>query len=114
MKKSEIQDGLCVVFCPHTTAGITINENADPAVQHDLLLGLSKVFPDRPEFRHMEGNSAAHLKSSCMGASTTVIIENGQLVLEHGRAFISVNLTDPLAAFLCKGNGIIFRDCFLF
>ena len=62
--ESGIKDGICTVFCPHTTAGITINENADPDVVRDMLLALDKAFPDRPEFRHMEGNSAAHLKSS--------------------------------------------------
>jgi secondary thiamine-phosphate synthase enzyme len=79
--KSGVTDGIAVVYCPHTTAGITINENADPDVVHDLLIGLAKAFPDRPEFRHSEGNSAAHLKASAMGSSATVIIENGKLVL---------------------------------
>jgi secondary thiamine-phosphate synthase enzyme len=62
--KSGVTDGIAVVYYPHTTAGITINENADPDVVHDLLLGLDKAFPDRPEFHHGEGNSSAHLKSS--------------------------------------------------
>ena len=79
--KSGVTSGIAVVYCPHTTAGITINENADPDVVHDLLIGLSKAFPDRPEFRHSEGNSAAHLKASAMGLSATVIIENGKLLL---------------------------------
>ena len=79
--KSGITSGVAVVFCPHTTAGITINENADPDVIHDLLVGLNKAFPDRPEFRHGEGNSAAHLKASAMGSSVTVIIEGGKLLL---------------------------------
>ena len=79
--KSGIKDGICVVFNPHTTAGMTINENADPDVVRDLLFALDKTFPDRPEFRHFEGNSAAHLKASTMGSSVTVIIENGRLVL---------------------------------
>ena len=81
VSKSGMTDGICVVYCPHTTAGVTINENADPDVVHDLLLGLDKVFPDRAEFRHNEGNSAAHLKASAMGASVTVIIEGGKLLL---------------------------------
>ena len=81
VSESGINDGICTVFCPHTTAGITINENADPDVVRDMLLGLDKAFPDRPEFRHMEGNSSAHLKSSCVGSSATVIIKNGQLLL---------------------------------
>ncbi len=79
--QSGIKDGLCVVYCPHTTAGITINENADPDVVRDMLIGLDKAFPDRAEFRHMEGNSAAHLKSSCVGVSETVIVRDGKLVL---------------------------------
>jgi secondary thiamine-phosphate synthase enzyme len=79
--KSGVTNGIAVVFCPHTTAGITINENADPDVVHDLLIGLDKAFPDRPEFRHGEGNSSAHLKASAMGSSATIIIENGKLLL---------------------------------
>ena len=79
--ESEIDSGICVVYCPHTTAGITINENADPDVVRDMLLGLNKAFPDRPEFRHMEGNSSAHLKASCVGSSVMVLIENGKPVL---------------------------------
>jgi secondary thiamine-phosphate synthase enzyme len=79
--KSGVTDGIAVVYCPHTTAGITINENADPDVVHDLLIGLNKAFPDRAEFRHGEGNSAAHLKASAMGSSATIIIENGKLLL---------------------------------
>lgn len=81
LDKSGVKDGICVVFCPHTTAGITINENADPDVRHDLLLGLSHAFPNRPEFLHAEGNSAAHLKASYVGSSVTVPVENGRLVL---------------------------------
>lgn len=77
IQESGIENGICVVFCPHTTAAITINENADPDVLKDLLLGLEMAFPDRPEFRHAEGNSRAHLKSSCVGASVTVIVQNG-------------------------------------
>jgi len=79
--KSGVTSGVAVIFNPHTTAGITINENADPDVVHDLLIGLNKAFPDRPEFRHGEGNSAAHLKASAIGSSATIIIENGKPVL---------------------------------
>jgi secondary thiamine-phosphate synthase enzyme len=81
LAKSGIIDGIAVVYCPHTTAGLTINENADPDVVRDLLIGLSKAFPDRAEFRHSEGNSAAHLKASAIGSSATIIIENAKLVL---------------------------------
>jgi secondary thiamine-phosphate synthase enzyme len=75
------REGLAVVYCPHTTAGLTINENADPNVVKDLLLGLDKAFPHRAEFLHAEGNSQAHLKASAIGSSVTVIIEAGKLVL---------------------------------
>lgn len=68
-------------FCPHTTAGITINENADPDVVKDMLYGLEKAYPDRKEFQHFEGNSSAHLKATAVGSSVTVIIENGKLLL---------------------------------
>jgi secondary thiamine-phosphate synthase enzyme len=81
VSKSGVTDGIAVVYCPHTTAGITINENADPDVVHDMLIGLNKAFPDRAEFRHSEGNSAAHLKASAMGSSATIIIDNGKPVL---------------------------------
>ena len=79
--KSGITDGIAIVYCPHTTAGITINENADPDVVRDLLVGLDKAFPDRTEFHHAEGNSAAHIKASMTGSSVTVIIDGGKLVL---------------------------------
>ena len=78
---SGIKEGIAVVFCPHTTAGITINENADPDVIPDMLLGLSKAYPDRSEFRHDEGNSAAHLKATAVGSSVTIIIADGKPVL---------------------------------
>lgn len=81
LAESGVSSGMALVYCPHTTAGITINENADPDVVTDLLYALDKTFPDRPQFRHAEGNSAAHLKSSCIGASVNVIIDNGRLLL---------------------------------
>jgi len=81
ISESGAKDGIVVVFCPHTTAGITINENADPDVVHDMLLGLAKAYPDRAEFRHGEGNSAAHLKATAVGSSVTVIVSDGKLVL---------------------------------
>jgi len=79
--KSGVASGIAVIYCPHTTAGITINENADPDVVRDLLLGLREAYPDRPQFRHAEGNSAAHLKASAMGSSATVIIDGGRPLL---------------------------------
>ncbi len=79
--ESGVESGIAIVYCPHTTAGITINENADPDVVTDLLYALDKSFPDRPQFRHAEGNSAAHMKSSCIGSSQTVIIDDGRPLL---------------------------------
>ena len=81
VKASGIDSGLAYIFVPHTTAGVTINENADPDVVHDILLGLNHAYPEQPGFCHYEGNSTAHLKASAMGASCTVLIEDGRLLL---------------------------------
>ncbi len=82
VKKLQISNGICLIFCPHTTAGLTINENADPDVTHDLLYMLDKLIPWQDKgYRHIEGNSAAHLKASLMGSSVTVIIDRGELQL---------------------------------
>ncbi len=81
LRESGVTEGICVIYCPHTTAGITINENADPDVVRDLLLALDRSCPDRPEFRHCEGNSAAHMKASTVGSSVTVPISGGKLLL---------------------------------
>ncbi len=78
---SGINDGICFVFCPHTTGAITINENADPTVQGDILKTLSKKFPLDPDYRHLEGNSDSHVKSSLIGASEMIAVEDGKLVL---------------------------------
>lgn len=80
LETSAIQDGLMVVFCPHTTGAITINENADPDVKKDLKLGLDDTFPNKSGYVHMEGNSDGHMKSSVVGASETLIISQGNLV----------------------------------
>lgn len=77
---SSVREGICVVFCPHTTAGITINENADPDVRHDLALTFRCVFPPLPEYRHAEGNSDAHMKASLAGAGETLIVRQGRLL----------------------------------
>ena len=73
--------GVLTVFSPHTTGGITLNENWDPDVQHDMLLKLNEVFPDDSRFQHNEGNSHSHIKTSMCGNSAQVIVENGQLQL---------------------------------
>jgi len=81
IRESGIQRGLCTVFVPHTTAGVTINENADPDVKADIIKELNKVIPLRDGYAHMEGNSAAHIKTTLTGSSETLIVEQGELVL---------------------------------
>jgi secondary thiamine-phosphate synthase enzyme len=79
---AKLTNGLCVVYCPHTTAAITVNENADPDVVHDMLAWLGKAIPqEQREFRHGEGNSDSHLKASLVGPSVTLLVENSALVL---------------------------------
>jgi secondary thiamine-phosphate synthase enzyme len=79
--KNKIKDGVCCVFCPHTTAGLTINENADPAVKKDIIHAFNTLVPARAGYLHSEGNADSHVKSSIFGASLTVIVENGKLML---------------------------------
>ena len=81
VKESAIQSGICTVFVPHTTAAVTINENADPDVVRDFTMEINKIVPWTDGYHHMEGNSAAHLKSSILGFSEQIIIDDGQLVL---------------------------------
>jgi len=81
LKREGIKKGMCTVYIPHTTAGVTINENADPDVVEDLLGTLNKLIPVRGNYRHAEGNSDAHIKSSLLGASAQVIIREGRLML---------------------------------
>lgn len=79
--EEKIESGICLIYTPHTTAAITINENADPDVSRDILAALDNAVPLTANYRHSEGNSAAHVKSSLVGASELVIIEKGRLVL---------------------------------
>jgi secondary thiamine-phosphate synthase enzyme len=84
VKESGVKEGVCRIFVPHTTAGVTINENADPAVKSDIINYLKELIPQKSgklSFKHMEGNSDAHIKSSLTGPSLDVIIHNGKLVL---------------------------------
>ncbi len=81
VRKTGITDGICLIFVPHTTAAVTINENADPSVTQDILSEMSKIVPSHDRYRHMEGNSPAHIKASMIGASETVFMEEGKLVL---------------------------------
>lgn len=81
LKKSGVSEGVVTAFVPHTTAAVTINENADPSVKRDILTHLSKLIPERGDFHHAEGNSDAHLKSSLFGSSERVLVDGGKLLL---------------------------------
>lgn len=92
---SNVQEGLCFLFCPHTTAGLTLNENWDASVQHDMGLALDELAPQRRDFRHGEGNSPAHVKSSLMGASQTLFISGGRLALGSWQGVYLVEFDGP-------------------
>jgi secondary thiamine-phosphate synthase enzyme len=81
LKKTGVEDGICIIFIPHTTAAVTINENADPSVVQDIVMELNKIIPFKDQYHHMEGNSPAHIKASLVGCSQIVFIESGKLVL---------------------------------
>jgi secondary thiamine-phosphate synthase enzyme len=81
VKESGVRQGICIVFIPHTTAAVTINENVDQDVVRDFMMEINKIVPLEDGYHHREGNSAAHIKSSMIGFSETVIIEDGRLLL---------------------------------
>ncbi len=92
--KSKVKSGQCVVYVPHTTASVTVNEGSDPAVVQDIIKELDKIVPWQDAYKHMEGNSAAHIKASMIGPSVTLIIDNGRMVLGTWQA-----------VFLCEFDG---------
>lgn len=79
--ESGVPDGVCHVYVPHTTAGVTINENADPSVREDILMELNKIIPLQDNYKHLEGNAAAHVKATIVGSSETILVERGRLML---------------------------------
>jgi len=81
VRKTGVEDGICIIFIPHTTAAVTINENADPSVVQDMIMELNKIVPFQDPYRHMEGNSPSHIKASLAGCSQVVFVESGKLVL---------------------------------
>lgn len=81
VSESKIKSGLCTVYVPHTTAAVTINENADPSVRRDIIAELDKIVPFDDNYSHLEGNSAAHIKASIIGSSETILVNGGSLVL---------------------------------
>ncbi len=100
--QENVQEGLIVVYSSHTTAGVMINENADPDVQKDILRRLGEIYPWEAKDRHLEGNSAAHLKASIAGTSQTVIIHSGKLLLGRWQGI-----------YFCEFDGPRARICYL-
>lgn len=95
VRKSGVSQGICQLFCPHTTAGLTINENADPSVKTDISARIAKIVPYQDNYSHLEGNSDAHIKASLMGFSETVFIEDRELVLGTWQGIIFCEFDGP-------------------
>lgn len=95
VKKSKIEEGFCFVFAPHTTAGLTINENADPDVQRDILKSINNLIPFENAYQHSEGNSAAHIKASLIGSSKNIIIKDSELLLGRWQAIFFCEFDGP-------------------
>jgi secondary thiamine-phosphate synthase enzyme len=95
VKDARIADGICVVTVAHTTAGVFVNENADPDVQRDLLVTLARLVPDQGDYRHAEGNGPAHIKSVLVGGDITVAIKNGGLALGQWQGIYFAEFDGP-------------------
>lgn len=95
VRESGVQNGLCHIFVPHTTAGVTINENWDPTVRTDILSVLDDLVPASGRYRHAEGNSPAHVKATLMGSSQTVFVENGRLVFGSWQGIFLTEFDGP-------------------
>ena len=95
ISRGTVRDGVCIVYTSHTTAAITINENADPAVARDLLLGMKHFGLEKVSFAHMEGNSPAHVKSSIIGCSETIFVKGGSLVLGRWQGIFFCEFDGP-------------------
>lgn len=102
VSQSGMKQGLCTVYVPHTTAGVTINEGADPDVARDMLMALENIVQDTWPYRHMEGNSPSHIKASLMGSSVTVIVQEGRLQLGAWQSI-----------FFCEFDGPRHRRCWV-
>ena len=95
VKESGVQEGICMLWVPHTTAAVTINENADPSVVRDILWEINKVIPFQDSYHHMEGNSAAHIKSSLFGPSLGLLITGGEIFLGTWQAIYFCEFDGP-------------------
>lgn len=102
VNKSKVRDGVCFLFCPHTTAGLTINENADPSVKRDIINTLNKLVPEGSGYAHTEGNADSHVKSSLFGSSLTIFIQGGQLKLGTWQGI-----------YFCEGDGPRSREVWI-
>jgi len=101
VSKAGVSDGFCVVYVQHTTAGITINEGADPAVCRDIIEKLNELVPPNAGYRHMEGNADSHIKASLMGSSVTLLVENGRLVLGTWQKIFFCEFDGPRSRRVC-------------
>jgi secondary thiamine-phosphate synthase enzyme len=95
VSQSGVKSGICYVYVPHTTAGVTINEGADPSVVEDIITALNKLIPNKAGYRHMEGNSDAHIKASLLGSSQAIIVEDGRLLLGTWQAVFFCEFDGP-------------------
>jgi secondary thiamine-phosphate synthase enzyme len=95
VREAGLQEGLCSVFVPHTTAGVAINENADPSVKEDILMMLAKLIPQSPHYKHSEGNSPAHIKSSLLGEAVQIPISQGKLMLGTWQGILFCEFDGP-------------------
>jgi len=95
VEEQSVKDGFCIVYCPHTTGGVTINENFDESVKVDISFSLNEISPDYPQFRHAEENSDAHVKSSLIGCSETILIENGKIMLGQWQGIFFTEFDGP-------------------
>ena len=103
VKEAGIKDGVCIMYCPHTTAAITINEGADPDVKEDVLMQLRKLVTEDNGYKHSEGNSDAHIKSSIVGVSEVVVIKDGKLVLGQWQSIFFAEFDGP------RNRGVIVK-----
>jgi secondary thiamine-phosphate synthase enzyme len=95
VRESGVREGLCQLFVPHTTAALTINENADPAVKADILMALNRIVSDKEAYRHLEGNSPAHIKASLLGPQLMLMVSGGRLVLGTWQAVYFCEFDGP-------------------
>ncbi len=102
VSKSKAKEGICFVFCPHTTAGLTINENADPSVRRDITNTLNKIAPENAGYAHTEGNADSHVKASLFGSTLTVFIKEGQLAFGTWQGI-----------YFCEGDGPRTREIWI-